>query len=880
MGSGIFNCVSNGTGDDVVLLVFFARDLSSVFTAMKDAKQKHSRPSSSTSNQKPLSLDKELWLFAEERAQEILCVVQPNVLSEANRKEVMDYVMALIRGYYGAEVFPFGSVPLKTYLPDGDIDFTVLSHETRDEDAAQAVRNILECHKNVGYLVKDIQHIRAQVQVVKCTVNGLAVDISFNQMAGLYALHFLEAVDQLLGRDHLLKRSIILIKAWLYYESRILGAHHGLLSTYAVEVLVLYIINRFHSSVHGPLEVLYKFLDYYSKFDWDTNYISIDGPKALSTLPEIVESPECDRAGFLLSREFLNSYRDMCFVQARASETKTNEFPTKFMNISDPLKSNNNLGRSVSKGSFQRIKMALSYGARKLKEILMGENMGAALEHYFKITLDRNGKGTRPDVGVPVAVFGTGRSEESDLRGDCDGYYGVLQYVEYYDDYAMPPDEYTNYPSSPSLADMHAIPTYYHPMDTNLYIPGQTHYHPNAPHATYYLQENVPGPTLYHPTTVPQETYCLQENVTGSTFYHPNTSHANEYLEENIPTQIYDHPMTPKSTNSVEKKVISRGTGSYIPDLTHTWYRDMHGKGTKPRRFNPMNHNTLPKSPLGKQPVEVEVHSEAETNDKSRSFELANEDFPVLPRVRLTSPREAQEAVKLTEKVRSSSSSELNFGLSYKPFLPSTRETTPSKSEGSVKLVDKERSSSLPILKIELNDEEFPLLPSVSKTIPSKSQESVKLTEQAKHSSPPELSIVLSNEEFPPLSRIHKAGASGGRESVKLIDQARNSFSSQLNNELSKDKSSPVPNILKITTSEGQKTVTFPPQAKNFSASGLKIEFGTLTRSKSLTEQSLPTKSEKEGSGVSSSQVTMLAVPKVAKECTDSDDDRSWIDSI
>jgi hypothetical protein len=38
-------------------------------------------------------------------------------------------------------------------------------------------------------------------------------------------------VDRLVGKDHLFKRNIILIKAWCYYESRILGAHYGLIST-------------------------------------------------------------------------------------------------------------------------------------------------------------------------------------------------------------------------------------------------------------------------------------------------------------------------------------------------------------------------------------------------------------------------------------------------------------------------------------------------------------------------------------------------------------------------------------------------------------------------------------------------------------------------
>lgn len=132
-----------------------------------------------------------------------------------------------------------------------------------------------------------------QVKIIKCLVENIVVDISFNQLGGLCTLCFLEEVnffgctmipefvrgsicnlskyflpllflltknlvaqiDQVINHDHLFKRSIILIKAWCYYESRILGAHHGLISTYALEILVLYIFHVFNNSFAGPLEV-------------------------------------------------------------------------------------------------------------------------------------------------------------------------------------------------------------------------------------------------------------------------------------------------------------------------------------------------------------------------------------------------------------------------------------------------------------------------------------------------------------------------------------------------------------------------------------------------------------------------------------------------
>jgi hypothetical protein len=55
-------------------------------------------------NQKLISMDEELWFMAEERVQEVLYTIQPNVVSEVNRKRIIDFVQRLIGGYYGGEV--------------------------------------------------------------------------------------------------------------------------------------------------------------------------------------------------------------------------------------------------------------------------------------------------------------------------------------------------------------------------------------------------------------------------------------------------------------------------------------------------------------------------------------------------------------------------------------------------------------------------------------------------------------------------------------------------------------------------------------------------------------------------------------------------------
>nr|GMC93993.1 uncharacterized protein LOC109179216 isoform X1 [Ipomoea batatas] len=358
----------------------------------------------STASPNLFCIGAERWATAEEVSQYILQKVQPTAVSEERRRAVIDYVQRLVRGSLGCEVFPYGSVPLKTYLPDGDIDLTIFGGPMMEDALANDLVSLLEeeeHNKGAEFIVTDVQLIRAEVKLVKCIVQNIIVDISFNKIGGLCTLCFLEQVDRLIGKDHLFKRSIILIKAWCYYESRILGAYHGLISTYALETLVLYIFHLFHSKLDGPLAVLYRFLEYFSKFDWEKYCISLSGPVRVSSLPNIVaEAPESDGGGLLLSNDFLR-YCAVMFSVSRGMDLNSRTFSSKHLNIVDPLKENNNLGRSVSRGNFYRIRSAFAFGARKLGRILLqseDKNAVDELRKFFSNTLVRHGSGQRPDV--------------------------------------------------------------------------------------------------------------------------------------------------------------------------------------------------------------------------------------------------------------------------------------------------------------------------------------------------------------------------------------------------------------------------------------------------------------------------------------------------
>ncbi|KAJ0098533.1 hypothetical protein Patl1_20320 [Pistacia atlantica] len=393
-------------------------------------------------------LDQERWSRAEERTAELIACIQPNQPSEDRRNAVARYVKCLIKKCFPCEVFTFGSVPLKTYLPDGDIDLTAFSNKPNLKDNwANKVQEILkseENNENAEFRVKDVQCINAEVKIIKCLVEDVVVDISVNQLGGLCTLCFFEEVDNLINHSHLFKRSIILIKAWCYYESRLLGSHHGLISTYALETLVLYIFHVYDNSFAGPLEVLYRFLEFFSNFDWHNFCLSLQSPVPISSHPNMAADPPRNDGGELSLSKLVFACTSEYAVLSQGQANPEQPFSLKHFNIIDPLRVNNNLGRSVSKdcpgrstapdcitgwnnkvylfknrtgrlllgwlecwsyrlyvGSYQiQIRSAFSFGAQRLARLIEcpKENLIAELNQFFMNTWDRHGKGHRPDA--------------------------------------------------------------------------------------------------------------------------------------------------------------------------------------------------------------------------------------------------------------------------------------------------------------------------------------------------------------------------------------------------------------------------------------------------------------------------------------------------
>jgi len=415
----------------------------------------------------------------ESLTEELIASLRPSKQSEKRRRMVFKKMESLVRECFETTtttttsskmkvkppivVSAFGSVPFGTYLPDGDIDMCILGdHEVLDSQTwperlsafiakkereekkkkenkkknettttTKENKNEIEKDDDVerrdeeypDLEVKDIVVIHADVRLLKCVVDGIVVDVSANQFGGLATLAFLNEVNAKIGKNDLFKRSVILVKAWAFYESRILGAPYALLSTYALKTLIICALRRFQTrEIETPLDVLRVFFEYVSNFPWETHAATIFGDVPVEKLDKISLKEFCEKekgeteapvdprmSSSSLNDNFMDTILKLYGPDSRPDANvllnignakkvpfRRRAIGAKHLHILDPLSETNNLGRSVSLGNFARVRAAFRLGAERLKRLEMEaepENIRRGFEYFFKVALaNRGGK--------------------------------------------------------------------------------------------------------------------------------------------------------------------------------------------------------------------------------------------------------------------------------------------------------------------------------------------------------------------------------------------------------------------------------------------------------------------------------------------------------
>lgn len=106
--------------------------------------------------------------------------------------------------------------------------------------------------------------------------------------------------ENLVGREHLLKRSILLLKSFLTHELSMLGSQLACMATYGLYTLIIFILNCYSINPEtgefefsNEVEVFRKFFEILGGFNWDEYIITIYGPVRVQNFHDRLRG-QCD----------------------------------------------------------------------------------------------------------------------------------------------------------------------------------------------------------------------------------------------------------------------------------------------------------------------------------------------------------------------------------------------------------------------------------------------------------------------------------------------------------------------------------------------------------------------------------------------------------
>jgi hypothetical protein len=310
------------------------------------------------------------------------------------------------------------------------------------DDAQEADHDYDE---GVTKAITDVNHFQVKNHGrVHFTVESTLVEISGNDHSELCFIALLEEIDQLVGKSHLFKRSLLLIRAWWIYEtpSYIDRTNpRSIISDDAFVILICAIFNQYHKMIQSPLQALVVFLAEYSAFEWSKYAVSIHGAIPLPeiqkengssmSLVDAMNSPSqllrlnvlkmhrsfycageaAERLNLSVVNVTTNSEerspeKERSSLRSHGSEKLPESFSLKLMNIISPFCSTINMASSsVSSKKLQHFTRVFEIGAKTFCSFIKLSREGdvripTLARNAFSNVFRRFGSGWKPDTSM------------------------------------------------------------------------------------------------------------------------------------------------------------------------------------------------------------------------------------------------------------------------------------------------------------------------------------------------------------------------------------------------------------------------------------------------------------------------------------------------
>ena len=371
---------------------------------------------------------------------------------------------------HNAYILPYGSYPMKSYLKNADIDITIFL-QSKEEEKSIVKEIPIDLISNMILLIKEefeitnkkssfelfseIKVINADIRLLKCKIKNISIDISVNNFSGIYKVVLIDYIEKQFKNEfnkknlfidnsfsdnkiQIFRRTLILIKSWCSFEGNLMGSNIGLMASYALEILVIYIFNIYYNSIYNEFDGFEKFFEFMDKFDWEKSIISLFGifssndflkklvnynaVNQKTNMNNVINEPfwylgnkkgkdlkridinkeeddnESENESLLKLNEIkklispINKSMGNIYLRKEGNIINGTNFE-KLINILDPLNNHNNLGKSISFHSKMKMKKIISHMNKKLKYIHEIRKKGSpflyinSLLNLFNITL-------------------------------------------------------------------------------------------------------------------------------------------------------------------------------------------------------------------------------------------------------------------------------------------------------------------------------------------------------------------------------------------------------------------------------------------------------------------------------------------------------------
>lgn len=334
-----------------------------------------------------------MYLRFEREMDEFIRMLQPREAQISFRQDAASTMKAFILKAVKCNAFVISFSELKCFLPDDPIKLTVvLNHALTstwykvlfdrlvilsEQQEIRSESSLMHLdQQDISFKIRDIRLIsEADTFKISGFIDNMPFEIVENGRVDLSMLAFFEEVGALVGNDHLLKRSVLLIRAWWWYESLVEGekSPRDYLPDCALWLMTSALFNLYHRLIVDPVQALYLFLHIYGSFDGRNDIITLYG---LKRIPESAYHCAIDRDDreYLIPPKLFEKYYNVVNISHEANPTTTPPIQqwkvdnSSFV-ILNPFTMENITLEKLSSRKVEKIQAILKQGLTNLKSI-------------------------------------------------------------------------------------------------------------------------------------------------------------------------------------------------------------------------------------------------------------------------------------------------------------------------------------------------------------------------------------------------------------------------------------------------------------------------------------------------------------------------------